>query len=274
MIRAELMKMRTVGSTWVALAVAVGGLLITQILLVTVLPAIAAGSILANEPAARAELGPVDSSSAGFQYGALDVLGASGSSGSIGIATIAVLALGLIVGTTDFRHGGILGAALARPARTVILGGKVAATAIVAALLGLALAAVSLAVLLSLVAFSPAELALQPTEIASSLGRGVIAVVLLALLGLAVGVLVRGQITASILVAAVLVGEPILQGFVQLVTGSLPVWAQFLPLSLARAGMAAPGEGELAPLTALAALAALVGIATAAAAITFRRRDL
>ena len=274
MIRAELMKMRTVGSTCVALAVAVGGLLVTKILLVTVLPAIAAGSILANEPAARAELGAVDTSSAGFQYGALDLLGASGSSASIGIATIAVLALGLLVGTTDFRHGGILGAALARPARTAILGGKVAATAVVAALLGVALAVVSLAVLLGLVAFSSVELVVQPAEIASSLGRGVVAVVLLALLGLAIGVLVRGQVAASIVLAGVLVGEPILQGFVQLVTGSLPVWAQFLPLSLARAGMAAPGDAALAPLTALAALAALVGIVTTAAAIAFRRRDL
>jgi len=70
------------------------------------------------------------------------------------------------------------------------------------------------------------------------------------------------------------VGEPILQGFVQLVTGSLPVWAQILPLSLARAGMAAPGDAALEPLLALAALTAIVGIVTAAAAVALRRRDL
>ncbi|WP_411699285.1 hypothetical protein [Conyzicola sp.] len=275
MVHAELLKLRTVASTWVALAVAAGGLLVTQVLNVTLLPALASGAVLGDEPALRDELGAIDTGSAAFQYAALNVFGTGGASGSIGIATIAVLALGVLAGTTDYRHGGIVGTALARPRRAGILAGKVAATAIAAAVLGVALAAIALVVLLASAVTGDGALALSPLDMASALGRGVVVVVLLALLGLAIGVLVRSQLAAFITVAALLLAEPILQGFVQLVTGGLPVWAQLLPVSLARAGLSDPAvDSGLAPAVALGVLAALTAAVLGAATVALRRRDL
>ena len=274
MFRAELLKLRTVTSTWVALAVGVIGLLVTQVLLVTLLPAMANGTILGDEPGLREELGAIDTGSQTFQYSALNLLGTGGSSGSIGIATIAVVALGILVGTTDYRHGGIVGTALARPRRTPILVGKVAATSATAAALAVVLAAISLLVLLLLVWTTPASLAVPIVDILSSVGRGILTVVLLALLGLGIGMLVRSQLAAFLTVGALLVGEPMLQGLAQLFTGSLPTWALFLPVSLAYVGMADAPSAVLSPAIALGALAAITAVVLTAATVTLRRRDL
>jgi ABC-2 type transport system permease protein len=274
MFRAELLKLRTVSSTWVALAVGVIGLLVTQVLLVTLLPAMANGSVFADEPGLRDELGTIDTASHAFQYSALNLLGTGGSGGSIGIAMMAVLALGLLVGTTDYRHGGIVGAALARPRRVPVLTGKIAATSAVAGVLGVVLAAVSIVVLLLVVWTTPATLAVQVVDIASSAARGILVVVLLALLGLGIGVLVRSQLAAFLTVGALLIGEPMLQGLVQLFTGGLPTWALFMPVSLSHLGMADPGDAILSPVLALGALAALTALVLVAATAALRRRDL
>jgi ABC-2 type transport system permease protein len=275
MITAELLKLRSVASTWVALAVAAVGLLLTQVLTVTLLPALASGAVLGDEPEIAGELEAVDTGSAAFQDGALDVLGTNGATGSIGIVTIAVLALGVLAGTTDFRHGGIVGTALARPRRTAILVGKGVATAMTAALLGVVLAAVALTVLLVSVWSGAGGLELQPSEIASALGRGLLVVVLLSLVGLSIGLIVRGQLGAFIAVAVLLVGEPIVQGLAQLATGAQPVWAQLLPGALARAALADPSvSASLPPLVALGLLAVLTVAALAVAGTVLRRRDL
>jgi len=275
MLRAELLKLRTVGSTWVALIVGAAGLLVTQVLLVTLLPAIANGTAFAGEAGISDGLGPMDTASAAFQYGALNVFGASGAGGSIGIATIAVLALGVLAGTTDFRHGGIVGTALARPRRWSILGGKVAATAVAATVFGVVLSAIVVAVLLVTVWTGGGGLALSAADIASSLLRGIVSVVLLALIGLGIGVLVRGQLAAFITVGAVLVAEPVLQGIVGLVAGGVPFWARLLPVSLAQAGTADPATSAgLPPVVALIVLGGIAAAVVAGAGAALRRRDL
>jgi len=275
MITAELLKLRTVASTWVALAVAAAGLLLTQVLTVTLLPALASGAVLGDEPEIAGELDAVDTGSAAFHYGALDLLGTNGATGSIGIVTIAVLALGVLAGTTDFRHGGIVGTALARPRRAAILAGKAAATAMTAAALGVVLAAIALGVLLWSVSSGAGPLELQPTQIASALGRGLAVVVLLSLIGLSIGLLVRNQLGAFIAIAVLLVGEPLVQGIAQLVAGALPAWTQVLPGALARAALADPSvPGGLTPLVALGLLAGLTAAALAVSGVVLRRRDL
>jgi ABC-2 type transport system permease protein len=274
MLRAELLKLRTVTSTRVALAVGVGGLLLTQVLLVTLLPAMANGSVFADEPGLREELGIIDTGSTAFQVSALNVLGTGGAGGSIGIATIAVIALGLLVGTTDYRHGGIVGTALARPRRFHILGGKIAATAASGAALGILFAAISLTVLLISVAVTPAPLAVSALDMAGILARGILITVLLALLGLGIGILVRSQLAGFLTVGALLLGEPILQGLVQLFTGTLPTWVLFLPVSLAHFGMMDDASAALSPVVALIALAAIVTAVLGAALVALQRRDL
>ena len=274
MFAAELLKLRTVAATKITIAVGAAGLLLTQVLLITLLPALANGALGAD--VAPSELGPTDPGTAAFQSGALDILGGGSGMGSVGAATIAVVLLGLFAATTDYRYGGIVATALAQPRRTRILVGKAAATAVTAAAFALLLAVICVAVLLISVTVLPSTgLVLGWTDILATLGRGAIVVVLLALLGLAIGVLVRSQLAGVLVVVALLLLEPIVQAFAQLFSGALPLWAQLLPLSLGRTAIAGGDGGAVLPWgVALAALAGIVLAALAAGAAVLRRRDL
>lgn len=109
-------------------------------------------------------------------------------------------------------------------------------------------------------------------QVLGLLGRGVLAVTLLTLVGLAVGLILRNQLAAVLVMLGALVLEPVLMSIVQLATGTVPVWVQLLPVSLSQAAV---GSGAaVAPGTALGALAALAAIAVAASALTLRRQDL
>ncbi|HET6671879.1 MAG TPA: hypothetical protein VFG92_00750 [Agromyces sp.] len=275
MIRAELMKLTTVGATKVAAAVGIIGLLATQLLFFWLLPALASGAIaITGEPGIAAELGEFDPGSFAFQYSSLSLLGSNAGAGSIGVALIAVLSIGVLAATTDYRFGGIVAAALASPRRARILGGKVAATAVVVAVMAVAYAVVCLGVLLSSTTLSGVDLVVGWGDIAGAIGRGVVVLVLLGLLGLAIGVLVRSQLAGFLVLIGVVLVEPILQS-VLLLVGEAPAWSQYLPLALAQAGLADPASpAALSPLVALVALAALAGVALAAAWAVLRRRDL
>ena len=273
MLTAELLKLRTVAATKVTVALGVVGLLVTQVLLVTLLPALASGAI--DTKGAAAELGTIDPGSVAFQYSALNPLGGMGGVGSVSIATIAVVVLGLLVATTDYRFGGIVTTALAQPRRLRILGGKVAATAVVAAGLAVVYAVVVLGNLLVATLVIPgAELVLPAVDIVSTLVRGAAVVVLLALLGVGIGVIVRSQLAGILVVISLLVLEPIVQALAQALTGGVPLWAQLLPLSLGQAAIAQVGSLALHPLVALAALAGIVLAVLVAAGAALRRRDL
>ena len=72
----------------------------------------------------------------------------------------------------------------------------------------------------------------------------------------------------------ILLFELIAQAIVQLVTGTLPVWAQLMPLSLGQAAVSGGATGGIPPLAAVAALAALVALVVAAAGVALRSRDI
>ena len=274
MFAAELLKLRTVAAPAVTIAIGAVGLLLTQVLLVTVIPAIANGTIDTNGEVGAAELGPVDPGALPFQLAALDVLGGGSGTGSVSVATIAVLILGLLVATTDYRHGGIVATALAQPRRGRILAAKASATAVTAAAFGVLLAIIAAGVLVVTVVVLPgAELVLDPLTALAVLGRGVLVVVLLALLGLGIGVLVRSQLAGVLVVVALLLLEPIVQAVAGLISGGVPLWAQLLPVSLGRTAIAAP-EGGLVWGVALAALGGVVAVVLVAASAVLRRRDL
>lgn len=278
MIRAELMKIATVRATKITAAVGIVGLLITQLLSVTTLTYIASGAIKLPEAELQDQLQVVQPDSFEFQYAALNLLGGGvfgGSTGSLGFATVAILVLGLLVATVDFRYGGIVQTALAEPRRGRLIGAKVTAAAIAAAAFGIALALVSLIVLVATVIAQPdINLLVSAGDIATAIGRGVLVVVLLTLLGLAIGMLVRSQTTGLIVVISLMVFEPIVQTIATFASGGSPLWAQFLPQSLAHSVLANDNQGALPWWIALAALAALVAIALTAATAVFRRRDL
>ena len=274
MIRAELLKLRTVTGTWVAVGIGAVGLLLTQLLAVTLIPALASGAV--RGVPAQNELGAVDPGSLEFQAAALNPLGSVvGSTGSIGVATIVVMVVGLLVATTDYRFGGLVTTALAQPRHLRILGGKVVATAIAAAALALVFAVICVATLLvTTVALPAIEFVVPLGEVLGIVARSVVVIVLLALLGLAIGMLVRSQLAGVLVVIALLILEPIMQSVVQLVTGAVPAWAQLLPLSLGQAAIANSADSAFPAVVALPALALIVSVATLAAGAVLRRRDL
>ncbi len=273
MYRAELLGLRTVLATKVAAVVAVLGLLATQLTFVTLLPALARGDIGPGAEALGDDLPSFALTSAGEQLAALSPLGTSTGSGSLGVVVIAVALLGVLAGTSDFRYGGIVGAALAAPRRGRIMVAKAGAVAAIAAVIGLALVLVSTVTLLVTLTASGTPVALGVAAAAGVLARGVLVVVALALIGLAIGVMARSQLTGVLVALAVLVLEPVVQATLGLVSGSAPLWTQFLPVALAQAAVGA-GPTSLSPAIATVGLVVLTGVVVAAATVVLRRRDI
>ncbi|MDQ0727365.1 hypothetical protein [Microbacterium sp. W4I20] len=274
MFRAELLGLVTTTATKVSALVAVVGLLLTQLTFVTLLPALGRGDIGPGAEALGPDFPVLDLTSAAAQLDTINPLGASMGSGSIGIALIAVVLLGTLAGTSDDRYGGMVGAALASPRRGRIVVGKGLATGLGGLVVGAAMAVVSLAALLITLAVSGTPFTAGIGDVVATLGRGVVAVAALALIGLAVGILVRTQLAGVITMLAILFVEPILAALTSLVSGGVsPVWAQFLPVALAQ-NIIHGGSADVNLGVALIALAALTAAALAAASVALSRRDL
>lgn len=273
MFRAELLGLTTTTATKVSALVAVIGLILTQLTFVTVLPALARGDIGPGAAALGVDLPALDLTSAAAQLAAINPLGASMGGGSIGIALLAVVLLGTLAGTSDDRYGGMVGAALASPRRGRIVAGKAMAVAVVGVVIGAVMAVVSLTALLVALAMTGTPFTAGVGDVAATLGRGIVAVAGLALIGLAVGILVRTQLAGILTMLAVLFAEPLLTAMTSLIGGSAPVWTQFLPVALAQ-NVIHGGSADVNVGAALAALAALSAAALAAASVALSRRDL
>ncbi|KAA9156846.1 hypothetical protein F6B41_03865 [Microbacterium lushaniae] len=186
---------------------------------------------------------------------------------------LAVLVLGVLAGTTDYRFGGIVPTALAEPRRGRILAAKVVATGVTGLVLGAAYALVSLVALLVSLPATGSALAVGIVDIAAVMARGTVVVALLALLGLGVGVLARSQLAGVLIMLGAAVLELMTQGVAVLISGAQPLWAQVLPLTLSQAAIGS-APAAIPSAAALAALAGWVAIILAAAAAVIRRRDL
>ena len=274
MIRAEILKLTTTRATKAAVAVGVAGLIATQVTLVTVLPALASGAIGPGREALGDDLPAFELTSGAAQLAAVSPLGSSMGAGSIGIAVLAVLILGVLAGTTDYRFGGIVPTALAQPRRGRILTAKVGAMALGGLIVGLLYAIVSMATLAISLVLAGTQLAASVPDLVGVLGRGAIVVALFALLGLAIGILTRSQLAGVLVTLGLLLGELILQATTQIVLGSVPAWAQALPLSLGQAAVSSGTGASIAPWAAVGILAVLVAAVTAAAGVAMRSRDI
>lgn len=274
MFRAELLSLVTTTAAKVASIVAVVGLMLTQLVFVTVMPAIERGDIGPGLDALGADFPRVDLTSADAQLDTLNPLGASMGGGSIGIALIAVVLFGVLAATSDDRYGGIVGSALASPRRGRIVIGKAGAVGLAAAVIGVVMAVVSLVTLLGSLAVAGIPLAAGTGDILATLTRGIAAIVCLALIGVAVGILVRTQLAGVLTMIAILFLEPLVAATSQLAGGgSAPVWTQFLPVALAQ-NVIHGGSAAVTVGTAAAALIALTGAALAAASVALSRRDI
>lgn len=270
MLRAEILKLTSTTATRTAILIAALGLISTQLAFTLLLPALREGG--AAGPEVTGELPVVDLGLAGNQLAALNPLGASLGAGSIGIVIVAVVILGVLAGTGDFRFGGMAATALAEPRRERIIVAKAGAATVVGVFTGVVLAVAGLLTLIATLIAGSTELTATVPQILLTLGRGVLVITLLSLIGLAAGLILRNQLKAVLVMLGVLVLEPVMLSIVQLATGSVPIWAQLFPASLAQAVVGT--GGPLDSLTALAALTALTASLLGAAAITLRHRDL
>ncbi|NRD25324.1 hypothetical protein [Frigoribacterium sp. VKM Ac-2836] len=274
MFRAEILGLVTTTATKVAAAVAVLGLVMTQVVFVVLLPALASGRVGPGAEALGDDLPDIDLASPTTQLDALSPLGTTLGGGSVGLALVAIVLLGVLAGTSDDRHGGIVGAVLASPRRGRVVAAKAAAVGVGAAVVGVVLAVISLLTLAGSLAVTTTPFTAVTGQVVATSARGVLAVVCLAVIGLAVGILCRSQLAGVLVMIGVLVAEPVLAAVAQLVGGGAAVSAtQFLPVALAQSVIHG-GSGTLGGGTAIVALLALTVVALAAASLVLRRRDV
>lgn len=245
----ELRKLRTVPTTWI-----VTGLGWALVLLLVLLPML------------LPDFGGEFTGSAGQVAGAIDAIGAN---------SFIVLIVGVLVVTTEFRHGTIGRTLQLVPSRMKVLSAKLAGGVAYSVLFGVT-SLVLVAVVLFMRAFA-ADVSLSWGSVAwTALWQVFVALGLTALLGVAVGALLRSQVLAITLsLIWVFVGEPMFSGFFPRVARWLPFTA--LDAVFVTEEMRAQGPQNLEylePGLALGVFLVYVVVFTAAAASLMRERDV
>jgi ABC-2 type transport system permease protein len=240
---AELLKLRTVRSTW-GYALTVIGL---------------AGLVTAATIGSESEFGRL---APDFQ--ARIVYDASGA------PTILALLLGITLFTNEFRHGTITPSLLVTPRRGRLVGAKLLAGATMGAAL-LLLAFVVIAVV-GTIWLGVLGIDLEPGDAAEAAGRALLAAVVAGALGAAVGGLVHAQVAA--LVGALVwlfVAEPLAGGLASLL--DVDSVADYLPGTVVFA-INDPNSEGLSFWPALAVGVAYVAVVSALAVLRTSRRDI
>ena len=197
-----------------------------------------------------------------------------------GFARLLAAVLGVTAASGEFRHGTATTTYLSCPRRGRVLAAKACAAAIAGAIFGITGGLVTTtAGLLFAAAAGGGHVALGPGTLAGHIAGAAAGAGLLAMAGVVLGSLVRGQLGAviGVFVWAVIL-EPVVGGFFTSIRPYLPYTAATtlggakLTSAFFGAGTTAPGPGAL-PFAAAAALVAGVAIALAAisAAVTVPR---
>jgi ABC-2 type transport system permease protein len=253
LLTAELRKLTTVRTTWILTALGVA-------LIVLSVATFTLGELMG------APFDPFTGSSSDVAD-AIDQIG----SNSLIVLVVALLAI-----TTEFRHGTIGRSLQLTPSRTRVLVAKLAAGvlySVVFFLVGLLIVAPMVALAATIndvgVSFGP--------EVADALWQGPLGLALTAMLGVAVGALLRSQVVA---ITLSLVWLFLVENLVNAIWPEIARWlpfqalnAIFLPedaVAMAPEGMVTPLE----PVVALSVFLAYVVVATAVAALLLRTRDV
>lgn len=246
---AELRKLRTVPTTWV-----VSGIGWALVVLSVLLPYIVPG------------FGDQFTGSASQVAGAIDAIGGN---------SIIPLVVGVLVITTEFRHGTIGRTLQLVPSRLTVLGWKLAAGAAYAVLFTL-VSLVLTAILVGIFAAVEGVGLSWGAEGWTALWQVFVGMVAPALLGVAIGALLRSQVMAITLVLVwVFVVESLIMGL----RPSVGAWLPFQALNSVflteetRAQMP-PNFEFIEPGVALAAFLGYVVVFTAAAVVLMRKRDV
>ncbi len=194
----------------------------------------------------------------------------------IGSTSVIVLVVGVLSMTTEFRYGTIGRTLQLTPSRSRLLSSKV----VVGALYGILFFVLGLVLVAAVLAVVAATGDLSPTvgpEVRTALWQGPAGLALTAVLGVALGALIRSQVVAvTVLLVWVFIGETL---FVQF----LPRFGRWLPFQalqsifLSDEVMANVPDGMLSPLEPLIGLAVFVAyviVASVAATLLLRYRDV
>lgn len=249
LIAAEILKLRTVRSTWILSII---------------------GWILVGVSAAAGVFGAYGEDFTGSGQQVADAIGSTGGN------SIIVLVVGLLAMTTEFRHGTVGRTLQITPSRTKVLVAKLVAGSTYAVLFVLgSLVAVGAILLLGVILYD-ANLTLG--SLAFEAGwQSLVALVLTALLGVAFGALVRAQVVAIVVALVwIMIVENLFAALWPVVGRWLPFQALnglFIPTG-AMDQMPDSTFVPLAGFTALLVFTAWVVTFTTGAAILLRRRDV
>ena len=188
-----------------------------------------------------------------------------------GFAVLFALLYGILVVTTEFRHGTMTPTLLVTPVRERL----VAAKAIAAAATGIVVAALALLLALG-IAFPWVGARGASIGVDRELGANVAGLIgaagLWGALGVAIGTLLRSQVAAFVgSLVWLLIVEPLVEALTDL--GGLDV-GPYLPGSAIDALSATPGEELLSAWAGLALSLGYLAFASALALVLFARRDV
>jgi hypothetical protein len=232
-LHSELLKIRTIRTMAVLLLAAVGLALL--------------GVVAEGLAATLGELATEDTQRS--------LIGDYGASNAVLVATF----VGLLLVTSEFRYGTIRPTLLFEPRRRVFLAAKLAAAALTGMLIAVVCVAVSFAAGLGILAARDVDVALTGTHTLVLVFGPVVASALTAMMGVAIGALIRNQVGAIVALAVyALAIEAMLFAVV-------PSLGRYLPGLASSALGGIPDEGLLAPsLAAVVAIAWTVVFVTAA----------
>lgn len=280
MYASELAKIRYAKSNWIIAVVVTLGVATTALITVfsgQFIDALTSLDDSGQTAGLSGELGVAGFGHAAMQWATVNIIGSSG--GSVSISVIGMLIFGMLNVTSEFRYGSMATTLLARPSRpraTLAKAGAVATTAAAISLALVALTACLLAVGLA-VYDVPTAIAIGPLLV--NWGLQVAALVMIALVGMGVGLIVRSQVAALIIVFAWVFAESLVRSLsAVLISGISP--ANFLPLGLGtdvNHQTAVFGDGAIASLTPAVALVTLLGwviVLVGSGTLTLHRRDV
>ena len=245
LVRAELLKVRTVRSWWAYLIAIV---LFTGIGV--------AGEIGSAQNESRSTLG--------FQLGLVD---------SVAVAVLFAIILGITIVTNEFRHGTVTPTFLAEPRRERVILSKAIAAVLVAIGFALLSLAVVAAVAIPWLTILDVQLQLGDGEFLSRAGEQLLSVVLWVLMGVAIGTVVHSQVAALVgTLIWIFLGETLLVGLFGLV--DMDGVAAYLPFHALDSADGSGGENRLSYEGGIAVTLGWIALLGGAGIWRTRRRDI
>lgn len=278
MYKSELSKLLYAKTLWIVAVVSSIGVVMTSLLSVFAHDvATWADDVAGASGGLAGELGVLGFSHASMQWATLNISGASGS--SVGISALCLIILGLLNVTADFRFGSMATTLIASPNRARALAARSSAIATVAAAIALELVAITAGTLALGLLVHGVPPAIPVGAMLASWGMQVAALVAMALIGMGVGLMVRSQVAALVLVFSWVFAEAIVRSLAALLVKGTTI-ADFLPLGLSTAvnhhggGFAGGAMVSVAPAVALIALIVWMVGMMGVGGFTLRRRDV